>query len=78
MLSFQPAFSLSSFTVIKRLFSFSSLSAIRVVLSAYLRSLVFPPAILIPAVIHPAQHFSGHTLHFPFMDHSLAVVRGLA
>ena len=38
MLSFKPAFSLSSFTLIKRLFSSSSLSAIRVVLSAYLRS----------------------------------------
>ena len=35
-LSFKPAFSLSSFTFIKRLFS-SSLSAIRVVSSAYLR-----------------------------------------
>ena len=31
MLSFKPTFSLSSFTFIKRLFSFSSLSAIRVV-----------------------------------------------
>ena len=31
MLSFKPAFSLSSFTLIKRLFSSSSLSAIRVV-----------------------------------------------
>ena len=30
MLSFKPTFSLSSFTFIKRLFSFSSLSAIRV------------------------------------------------
>ena len=48
MLSFKPAFSLSSFTFIKRLFS-SSLSAIRVVSSAYLRLLIFLPAILIPA-----------------------------
>ena len=45
MLSFKPAFSLSSFTYIKRLFSSSSLSAIRVVLSAYLRLLIFLPAI---------------------------------
>ena len=37
MLSFKPAFSLSSFTPIKRLFSSSLLSAIRVVSSAYLR-----------------------------------------
>ena len=42
-------FSLSSFTFIERLFSFSSLSAIRVVLSAYLRLLIFLPAILVPA-----------------------------
>ena len=37
MLSFKPTFSLSSFTFIKRLFSSSSLSAVRVVSSAYLR-----------------------------------------
>ena len=36
MLSFKPVFSLSSFTFLKRLFSSSSLSAIRVVVSAYL------------------------------------------
>ena len=47
MMSFKPAFSLSSFTFIKRLFS--SFSAIRVVSSAYLRLLIFLPAILIPA-----------------------------
>ena len=48
VLSFMPAFSLSFFTFIKRVFS-SSLSAIRVVSSAYLRLLIFLPAILIPA-----------------------------
>ena len=48
MLSFKPAFSLS-FTLIKRPFSSSSLSAIRVVSSAYLRLLIFLPVILIPA-----------------------------
>ena len=48
MLSFQPTFSLTSFTFIKRLFS-SSLSAIMVVSPAYLRLLIFLPAILIPA-----------------------------
>ena len=47
-LSFKPTFSLSSFTCIKRLFSSSSLSAIRVVSSAYLRLLIFLLAILIP------------------------------
>ena len=37
ILSFKPDFSLSSITFIRRLFSSSSLSAVRVVLSAYLR-----------------------------------------
>ena len=49
MFSFQPTFSLSFFTFIKRLFSSSSLSAIRVVSPAYMRLLIFLPAILIPA-----------------------------
>ena len=49
MLSFKPTFSLSSFTFIKRLFSFSLLSAIRVVSSAYLRLLIFLPAVLTAA-----------------------------
>ena len=48
MLSFKPAFSLSSF-LIMRFFSSSSLSAFRVVSSAYLRLLIFLPAILLPA-----------------------------
>ena len=48
-LSFKPAFPLSSFTFIKRLFSSSLLSAIRVVSSACLRLLIFLRAILIPA-----------------------------
>ena len=43
------AFSLSSLTLIKRLFSSSLLSAVRVELSAYLRLLIFLLAILIPA-----------------------------
>ena len=46
MLSLKPTFSLSSF--IKRLFSSSSLSAIRVVSSAYLRLSIFLLEILIP------------------------------
>ena len=49
MLSFKPTFSCSSFTFIKRLFSSSPLSAIRVVSSAYLRLLIFLLVILIPA-----------------------------
>ena len=49
MLSFKPVFSLSSFTLIKRLFSSSSLSPVRMVSSAHLRLLLFLPTILIPA-----------------------------
>ena len=49
-------FSLSSFTFIKRFFS-SSLSAIRVVSSAYLRLLIFLPAILIPACASSSPAF---------------------
>uniref|UniRef100_A0A670JMB4 Uncharacterized protein n=1 Tax=Podarcis muralis TaxID=64176 RepID=A0A670JMB4_PODMU len=49
MLSFRPYFALSSFTLIKRFFNSSSLSAIKVVSSAYLRLLIFLPTILIPA-----------------------------
>ena len=45
----KPTFSLSTFTFIKRLFSSSSLSAIRVVSSPYLRLLIFLLALLIPA-----------------------------
>ena len=61
MLRFKPTFSLSSFTFIKRLFS-SSLSAKRVVSSAYLRLLIFLPAILIQLALPPAQQFSWCTL----------------
>ena len=61
MLSFKPPFSLSSFTFIKRLFT-SLLSALRVVSPAYLRLLIFLPAILTP-VLHPVRHFSWCTLH---------------
>ena len=57
MLSFKPTFSLSSFNFIKRLFSSSSLSAIRVVSSAYLRLLIFLLAILIPACVSSSPAF---------------------
>ena len=57
MLSFKPTFSLSSFTFIKRLFSSSSLFAIRVVSSAFLRLLIFLPAILIPACASSSPAF---------------------
>ena len=57
MLSFKPPFSLSSFTLIKKLFSSSSLSASRVVSFAYLRVLIIHPAILIPACDSPSLVF---------------------
>ena len=50
MLSFKPALSLSSFTLIKRLFFSSLLLAIRVVSSVYLRLLIFLLAILTPGL----------------------------
>ena len=53
ILSFQPSFSLSSFTFIKRLFSSSSLSAIRVVSSAYpQRRQWHPTPVLLPGKSH--------------------------
>ena len=57
MLSFKPVFSLSSFTFIKRLFSSSSPSAMRMVLFAYLRLLIFLPAILIPVCASSSPAF---------------------
>ena len=57
MLNFKPTFSLSAFTFIMRLFSSSSLSAIRVASSAYLRLLIFLPAILIPAYASSSPAF---------------------
>ena len=47
----------SSFTFIKRLFSSSSVSAIRVVSSAYLRFLIFLLPILIPACVSSSPAF---------------------
>ena len=88
MLSFKPVFSLSSFIFIKRLFSSSSLSAIRVVSSAYLRLLIFLLAILIPACASSSLAFrtiySAYTLNkqgdniqpwhtpFPILNQSIA------
>ena len=56
-LSFKLAFSLYSFTFIKRLFSVSSLSAISVVSSAYLKLLIFLPTILIPVCVSSSTAF---------------------
>ena len=57
ILSLKPAFSLSSFTFIKRLFSSSLLSALRVVSSGYLWLLIFLLAILIPACASSSPAF---------------------
>ena len=64
VLSFKPTFPVSSFTFIKRLFSSSSLSAIRVVSSAYLRLLIFLPEILIPACASSSPAF--HVMYSAF------------
>ena len=61
MLSFKPTFSLFSFTLIKRLFSSSSLSAIGIF---YISKVVnISPAILVQLVVHPAWHFIWCSLH---------------
>ena len=59
MLSFKSAFPLSTFNFIKRFFSFSSFSALRVVSSSYLRFLIFLAEILIPACAsyRPVLHY---------------------
>ena len=62
MLSFKPTFSLS-FTHIKRLFSSSSLSAIKMVSSAYLRLLIFLLAILIPFSLAFCMMYSAYKLN---------------
>ena len=54
MLSFKSAFSLSSFTFMKRLFSSSLLSVIKGGIICISEVMIFLPAILIPAVLHPA------------------------
>ena len=88
MLSFKPA-SLSSFTLIKKLFSYSLLSAIRVASSTYLKLLIFLWAILIPACASssPAFHmiYSAYKVNkqgdniqpwctpFPIWNHSIVL-----
>ena len=63
MLSFNLTFSLSSFTFIKRLFNSSSLSARRVMSSAYLRLLILLLEILIPACASSGLAFCVMSLH---------------
>ena len=67
MLSFKPAFSLSSFTFIKRFFSSSSFFAFSVVSSAYLGLLIFLLAILIPTCAF-SQFYKGKLMQLPFFE----------
>ena len=87
MLSLKPAFSLSSFTFMMRLFSSSLLSAIRLVTIGYLMLWVFLPAVLIPAsasaslafhVMYPAYKLNKQgdnrqpwRTHFPLWNQSM-------
>jgi len=61
MLSFKPTFSLSSSPFIKRLYSSSSLYAVTVMSSAYLRLLMFFSAVMIPACASSSMAF--HTAY---------------
>ena len=60
--NFNLALSLYSFTLMKKLFSSSSLSAFRMVSSSYLRLLMFPHLSWFQ-LCHPAWHFSWYAQH---------------
>ena len=77
-LSFKPTFSLSSFTFIKKLFTSSSLSTVRVVSSAYLRLLIFLTTILIPvcASSSPAFLLFHVQFHLLLLDPPIDFSRG--
>ena len=82
MLSFKPAFSVSYFTLIKKLFSSSSISATIMVSSTYLRLLIFLPVILLLAcasyslafcIMYSAYKLNkqgDNTQSFPILIHS--------
>ena len=70
ILSFKPTSSLSFFTFIKRLFSSSSLSAIRVVPSAYLRLLIFLPVSDKGDKVIRNDKVIGNHLHFSSVTQS--------
>ena len=63
ILHYKSAFLLSSLTLIKRFFSSSSFSAIKVVSSVYLRLWYFSQQSWFQLVIHPTPHFTWCTLH---------------
>ena len=70
-MNLKSTFSLSSFTFIKRLFSYSLLSAIRVVSSAYLRLLIFLLAILNPGLAPKASCLILFVFLLPMLGISL-------
>ena len=74
MLSFKPAFPLSSFTLIKSIFSSSS--AITVILSAYLRLLIFLSAILIPTSDLAFHLRSGTGQGYPLVEYIEPIASG--
>ena len=79
MLSFKTAFLLSSFTCIEKLFRSSSISAIKVVSSVYLRLLIFLKAILIPDWVSssPACHMIYSAYKLNKQDHNIEPWRAL-
>ena len=60
---FKPNFSLYSFTIIKELYSSSSLSTFRVVSSAYLRLLIFSGQSWFQLMLHPVWF---HIMYSPY------------
>ena len=71
MLSFKPTFSLPPLTFIKMLFSLFSLSAIRLVSSAYLRLLIFRLTISIPASASSSLEYNIAIWYFSQVAHKL-------
>ena len=68
MLNYKPTFSVSSFTIIKRLFSSSSLSAINVYHPHIWGCWYFSWQSWFQLVIHPVQHFECWTLHISYIS----------
>ena len=68
-LNFKPDFSLS-FAFTKKFFSSSTLSATRLVSSAYLRLLIFLPGILIPAC--HSSFLSFGMMYCAYMEQEMA------
>ena len=76
ILSFKPAFSVSSFTFIKRLFSSSSLSALEWHHLHIWGYWYFSQQSWFQLVLHPARHFTWYILHMGFPGGSDGKVSG--